>query len=163
MKWRNSLLILLLGLALGAVGKWSDCNSMLLADLTSGLQLWVLLCCALALGSRSPWRAGLHVFLLLGGMVCTYYLTAELMSVPWSESFLIGWGVVAALSPIPGFLVWYARGRSFRAWILCLGVLAFQILAMFVLSGHANLLDILLIAATAALLLWDKGPGRRTR
>lgn len=153
---RNSGLILLLGIVLGAVGKWSDSHAMPLAELTSGLQLWVLLGCAVSLGSRSSWRAGLNVFLLLGGMVCAYYGTAELLGVSWSWKFLIGWALAAVLSPLPGFFVWYARGRSLQAWILCLGVLAFQLLAMLALSGGARALDLALIGATAAVLLWDK-------
>lgn len=160
---RNSGLILLLGILLGAAGKWSDYHAMFLAELTSGIQLWILLGCVVSLGSRSSWRAGFNVFLLLGGMVCAYYFTAELMGAPWSWKFLVGWGAAAVLSPLPGFLVWYARGRSLQSWILCLGVLAFQLLAMLVLSGGVRLLDILLIAATAAALLWDKFAGGEPR
>lgn len=49
---RNSLLILLLGITLGALGKWSDYHNMFLSNLTSGIQLWVLLDCALAGGTE---------------------------------------------------------------------------------------------------------------
>lgn len=154
--FRNSLLILLLGIALGALSKWADYHSMFLARLTSGVHVWILLGCAVSVFSRTCWRAGLNVFLLLGGMVASYYLTAELMGVPWSMTFLIGWAVAAALSALPGFFVWFSRGRSLQAWLICLGVLAVQLLAMPVFSGGVNLLDILLTAATAAVLLWEK-------
>ena len=69
---RNSLLVLLLGLTLGVLGKWADFHSPLLSDLTSGVQLWIFLGCVLALYSRTPRRAALRVVLLLGGMVAAY-------------------------------------------------------------------------------------------
>lgn len=150
---RNSLLVLLLGLALGVLSKWSDFYSPVLAALTSGVQLWVFLSCAAALGSRTPGRAALHVFLLLGGMVCAYYAAAVRMGGVWGRNFAIGWGIAAVLSVIPGWMVWFARGRSVRAWVLRLGVLGFQALAMFALSGGVNALDAAVITATAGLLL----------
>lgn len=158
---RNSGWILLLGLLLGAVGRWSAYHAPFLAELASGIPLWILLGCLVSLGSRSSWRAGCNVFLLLGGMVCASYFTTELMSAPQSWKFLAGWGAAAVFSPVPGFFVWYARGGSLQAWILRLGVLAFQTLAMLAASGGARLLNMLLIAATAAVLLWDKAVERR--
>lgn len=153
-KLGRSLLVLLAGLALGALSKWADVHLMFLADVTSGMAVWVLLAAAVALGSRSSWRAGLHVLLLLGGMVCAYYLTAEAMGVPWSRAFVIGWGILAALSPVFGFFVWYARGRGLHAWILSLGVLVFQALTALVFRGGVT--DGVVILATAVLLLRDK-------
>ena len=158
---RNSLLILLLGVVLGALGKWSDYHNMLLANLTSGVQLWILLGCAVAVFSRTCWRAGLHVCLLLGGMVGAYYCTAELMGVPWSKTFLIGWAAAAVFAALPGFFVWFTRGWSLQAWLIRLGVLAVQALAVPVFSGRVNLPDVLLIAGTAAVLLWSGVEGGR--
>lgn len=153
---RNSLLILLLGLALGVLSKWADHYSPVLADLTSGIQIWVFLSCAVALGSRTPARAALHVFLLLGGMVCAYYVTAVRMGGVWGRDHVIGWGIMSVLSVIPAWLVWFARGWSARAWVLRLGVLGFQVLAMFVLSGGVRGLDLAVILATAVLLLRNR-------
>ena len=161
---RNSLLILLLGAALGALSKWSD-NHMAawLAELTSGISLWILLATAVALYSRTATRAALNVFLLLGGMVGAYYLTAVLTHSVWGKSFLIGWGVAAVLSAIPGYLVWFAKGRSKRAWLLSLGVLAVQIALVIVLFQRVRILDVVMILLTAAVLLADKVGPRRWR
>lgn len=109
---RNSLLILLLGVVLGALSKWADFHSPWLSELTSGVQLWIFLGCILALYSRTPRRAALHVFLLLGGMVGAYYVTALIMRGVWAKSFVIGWGIAAVLSAVPGYLLWYARGGA---------------------------------------------------
>lgn len=162
---RNSLLILLLGVALGAVSKWSD-NHMAVwfAEVTSGIALWILLAATVALYSRTAMRAALNVFLLLGGMVGAYYLTAVLTNSVWGESFMIGWGVAAVLSVVPGYLVWFAKGRSRRAWLLSLGVLAVQIALVIALFRTVRIYDIVMILLTAAVLLVDKvGPRGRGR
>lgn len=159
---RNSLLVLLLGLALGVLGKWADFHSPLLSDLTSGAQLWIFLGCVLALYSRTPRRAALRVVLLLGGMVAAYYVTALVMKGVWSRSYAIGWGIAAAVSAVPGYLLWYAKGRTRRAWLLSLGVVAAQIAVMLALSGGVRVPDLAIILLTAAVLLLDKfGRGRR--
>lgn len=161
---RNSLLILLLGAVLGVLGKWADFHSPWLAELTSGVQLWIFLGCVLALYSRTPRRAALHVVLLLGGMVCAYYAAALVMKGAWARSYVIGWGIAAVLSAVPGYLLWFAKGRTRRAWLLSLGVVAVQAAAMFVLSGGVRVLDAVMILLTAAVLLVDKvGPRGRGR
>lgn len=161
---RNSLLILLLGVVLGALGKWSDGYVAWLAELTSGISLWILLATAVALYSRTAMRAALNVFLLLGGMVGAYYLTAMLTNSVWGKNYLIGWGVAAVLSAIPGYLVWFAKGRSRRAWLLSLGVVVVQIALVIVLFRTVRIFDVMMILLTAAVVLVDKvGPSRGGR
>lgn len=159
---RNSLLILLLGAALGALGKWSEGYVPWLSNLTSGIPLWILLATTAALYSRTAKRAALNVLLLLGGMAGAYYLTTELTGGVWGRNYLIGWGAAALLSPLPGYLVWFAKGRSRRAWLLSLGVVAVQIALVLVLFRTVRIFDIVMILLTAAVLLLDKfGRGRR--
>ena len=161
---RNSLLILLLGVALGALSKWSDGHILWLAELTSGISLWILLATAVALYSRTAMRAALNVLLLLGGMVGAYYLTAALTNSVWGEDYLIGWGAAAVLSVVPGYLVWFAKGRSRRAWLLSLGVVAVQAALVIALFRTVRIFDVVMILLTAAVLLMDKvGPRRRGR
>ena len=154
---RNSLLILLLGVGLGVLSKWSDDHmAVWLAEVTSGIALWVLLAVITALYSRTAERAALNVLLLLGGMVGAYYLTAMLTNSAWGKDFLIGWGIAALLSPIPGYLVWFAKGRSRRAWLLSAGVLAVQIILTVILFRSVRVLDAVIILLTAAVLLAGK-------
>ena len=161
---RNSLLILLLGVVLGALGKWSDGYVAWLAELTSGISLWILLATAVALYSRTAMRAALNVFLLLGGMVGAYYLTAALTNSVWGKDYLIGWGIAAVLSVVPGYLVWFAKGRSRRAWLLSLGVVVVQVALVIVLFRTVRIFDVVMILLTAAVLLVDKvGPRRGGR
>lgn len=154
---RNSVLILLLGIVLGALSKWSD-NHMaaLFAEVTSGTSLWIFLAAVIAIYSRTAKRAALNVLLFLGGMVGAYYLTAVLTNAVWGKSFLIGWGIAALLSSVPGYLVWFAKGRSRRAWLICAGVLVVQIALVIVLVRAVRIYDVVIILLTAAVLLADK-------
>lgn len=153
---RNSLLILLLGAALGALGKWAGGHAAWLAELTGGIPLWILLGTAVSLYSRTAVRAAVNVVLLLGGMVGAYFVTAELLGGAWSARFLTGWGIAAVVSAAPGYLLWFAKGRSRRAWLLCAAVLAVQIALVIALFRTVRVLDVLIILATAAVLLADK-------
>ena len=164
----HSLLILLLGLALGAASKYADLHSVILGDLTSGIALWIFLAAAVALYSRTPERAGLHAILLLGGMVAAYYAAAELLGGSLPKNYLIGWGAAALLSPIPGWMVWYAGGEDRLAWLLSIGTVAVQIGATVLLFGKLGLADLAVVVLTAALLFWNKvknveKPGNRGR
>ncbi len=160
---RNSLLVLLLGVSLGAASKWADLHSPFLAELTSGIAVWILLASAVALCSRSPARAGLHVLLLLGGMLAAYYAAAELLDSTWPEQFLIGWGILAVLSPIPGMLVWHARKQDMPAWVVSFGVVVVQLGATWLLFRKIGVVDLLVVLATAVLLFWGKFGKRKKR
>ena len=153
---RNSLLILILGIGMGIAAKWFDLHSEFFGTMFSNLAVWILLASAVSFHSRTPWRAGFHVLLFLGGMVVAYYAAAQAMGGVWSTTFLLGWGAAALLSPIPGYFVWYARGRSLRAWVLSVGVVVFQIAATILLFDKLRLSDALAVLLTAALLLRDK-------
>lgn len=153
---RNSLLILLLGVVLGGLGRWALPNM----ALSTAIQILILLGCVLALYSRTAVRAALHVFLLLGGAVAAYYAAAVIMGGAWAVQYLAGWSAAAVLSAVPGYLMWFAKGRSRRAWGLCLLVLICQAAVMLLLSGGVRALDIVAIALTAAALLADKAVRR---
>lgn len=148
----NSLLILLLGVILGVLGRWIN-HSM---ALSSKIQILIFLGCVLALYSRTAPRAALHVFLLLGGMTAAYYTSAVLIGGTWTKQYLIGWGIAAVLSAVPGYLMWYAKGRTRRAWGLCAAALACQIAVMLLLSGSVRVTDAALIVLTAIVLGLDK-------
>ena len=152
----NSLLILLLGVILGVLGRWINHNM----ALSSEIQILILLGCVLALYSRTALRAALHVFLLLGGVAAAYCTTAVIMGGTWTVQSLLVWGLAAVLAAVPGYLMWYAKGRTRRAWGLCAAVLACQVAVMLLFSGGVRVTDVALIVLTAVALGLDKA-GRR--
>lgn len=160
-KIAGPLLILLLGVGLGVLSKWSDSHmAAWFAEITGGASLWILLGTVIALYSRTAGKAALNVLLFLGGMVAAYCLTAVLTNSVWGTGFLIGWGIAVLLSPLAGYLVWFAKGKSKWAWILSAGVLVVQMVLVIVLFRRVRISDIVMILLTAAVLLADKF-GRR--
>lgn len=150
-----------LGAILGAAARILDIYSEFFGTIFSHIAVWILLSVVLAFRSVSPKWAAVRVGLFLITMVAVYYAVAEWTNGVWSESFLIGWGMMAVLSPIPGYLVWYARRENLLAWVLRAGVLIVQIAATLLLFDHLNGSDMLIIALTAALLLRRRSGGNR--
>lgn len=150
-----SLLILLAGLLLGGITKWAYLHAAALSEQVLQIALWILLASAVALGSRSPLRAALHVLLLLGGMETAYYMASWLMGVR-AQRLLFGWIITVLLSPIAGWLIWHARGEDRRAWLVSAGVLAAQIGGTLALFQKVRVADVVVIALTAAMLLAGK-------
>ncbi|MDE7242564.1 MAG: hypothetical protein K2O18_01110 [Oscillospiraceae bacterium] len=148
---RNSLLVLLLGCALGAVSKWADLHSPFLAEMTSGIALWILLASLLALYSRNEVRAGLHALLFLGGMLAAYYTAAELLKTGWSTAFLTGWSVLALLSPVLGYLVRRVKEQTPR--LLYAGIILAELGATWLLFRRIGMADLLVVLMTVILLL----------
>lgn len=150
-----SLLILAAGLLLGGITKWAYLHAAVLSELVLQIALWILLAAAVALGSRSPLRAALHVLLFLGGLETAYYIAACLMGVR-AQSLLLGWVMTALLSPVAGWLVWHARGDDRWAWLASAGVLAAQIGGTLVLFQKVRAADAIVIALTAVILFAGK-------
>lgn len=152
----SSLVVLLAGLLLGALSRWAGPQAPILAELTLRIALWVLLASAVALGSRTPLRAALHVPLLLGGMAAANYITAHMLGSTCPKSFLIGWGAAAVLSAVPGWLVWHAREEDRQAWLISACVVALQLAATLVVFREIKVSDLVVTALTAVMLFAGK-------
>ncbi|MBO0960504.1 hypothetical protein J1P26_12440 [Neobacillus sp. MM2021_6] len=75
----------------------------------------VVVASIIAMRSRSPKVAALHVFVFLTTMIITYYIYSMVLLGFSPKDDLIYWGGIALLSPLAGYLVWYAKGNGWRA------------------------------------------------
>ena len=158
---RNSLLVLLAGVVLGAVSKWSDLYCPPLAEATSGIALWILLASLLAVYSRTALRGGLHSLLFLGGMLASYYTAAGLLDTGWSKNYLAGWGITALLSPVPGYLVWCVRERF--PLLVYAGIILAQLGASWFLFRRIGIFDVLAMVPPLMILVWKMAGGNGKR
>ena len=156
---RNSLLLLLAGAVLGAVSKWSDLHNPFLAEMTSGIALWILLASLIAMYSRDALRGGLNSLLILGGMLAAYYAAAEILGVGWSKNDLIGWSVIALVSPVLGYLLWCVRERF--PLLVNVGIILVQVGATCFLFRRIGVFDLLAMLPPAGILLWQAAGSRR--
>ncbi|WML42078.1 hypothetical protein RCG19_10870 [Neobacillus sp. OS1-2] len=75
----------------------------------------VVVASIIAMRSRSPKVAALHVFVFLTAMISTYYIYSMVLLGFSPKDDLIYWSGIALLSPLAGYLVWYAKGNGWRA------------------------------------------------
>lgn len=151
----NTVLISAAGLMSGFVIKLLDIYTENLGEIFSKISVWVLICAVISVYSASPKRASLNVFLYCVGMLLTYYLSAELLNRYYSMTFVYGWAVFSALTPVFAFFTWYAKGKGIFSKLIA--AVIFFMLSATVLMFSLNLSDIIFTAVTfVVLLLPDK-------
>ncbi len=151
-----------IGAGAGVVSKFADVYSEVLGNFTSGMCLWIFLGTLVSAFSKSPFRAAAYVFLFCVGMIAAYYVTAEVGGLYYSMSFVKGWCVFTAFTPVFAFLAWYARGRGAFSWILRIGMIVVMAASLFFLSGN-TVLDALAVGAAFAVTIIkvkEKGNGK---
>ncbi len=143
---------LMTGAGAGIVSKLADVYTEIIGSFTSGMCLWIFLGTVISVFSKSPLRAAAYVFLFCAGMIAAYYLTAEVGGLYYSMSFVKGWSVFTAFTPVFAYFTWYARGRGAFSWFLRIGMIVVMAASLFLLSGNI-VLDVLAAAAAFAVTI----------
>ncbi len=149
----HSLLLACMGLLLGAGCKILDIFTTNLGNLFSQMSIWIFLCTLISIYSSTPARAAFNVFLFCAGMLCSYYVTAEVTASVYSRIFVYGWAVFSLFSPLLAMIVWYAKGKGWMANLLASGVIAAILILAFLLFDKIRISDVVIAAATAFFLL----------
>jgi hypothetical protein len=112
------------GILLGFLAKFSDTissNAPLgnifgnVSDVTTRLGIWVFLATLLAAWSPRPRLGAIKVLAFFVGMLFTYYIYSMILFGFFPTYYFIRWGVIALLSPIAAYIVWYGRGKGWLA------------------------------------------------
>lgn len=130
----RSLLILLLGIALGAFSKFLDCTpsneSLRILDyldvrnFLGRFAFWILMGLWIAISGGSPGRAAVDVFLFFLGMVSSYYLYSKYVGGFFPRSYAMVWFGFTAVSPLLALPCWYAGGKGKASFVLSVLLLA---------------------------------------
>lgn len=130
----RSLLILLLGIALGAFSKFLDCTpsneSLRILDyldvrnFLGRFAFWVFMGLWIAVSSGSARRAAVDVFLFFLGMVSSYYLYSKYVGGFFPRSYAMVWFGFTAVSPLLALPCWYAGGKGKVSFVLSVALLA---------------------------------------
>lgn len=148
-----SLLIAVVGAALGVVSKLLDIYTANLGNVFSQMSVWVFLCALISVKSRSPFTAAANVFSFCVGMVAAYYITAELTLSVYSMVFVYGWSVFALCSPILGFCTWYAGGKGAIPKVISAGIILVMLAAAALLFNRVRISDIVFAVLIALILI----------
>ena len=143
--FRNTILILLLGAALGIFAKWLDelaiddrvwwqliIEKLDLGSVFSEMPVWLVLTMAVAVFSGSPGQAALHSFVFLLGMCLAYHAYTIMFAGFNPDRYMMIWYALAAASPLLGAVCWY--GKSAHNAAIAIDVLLLAVLFRFCFS-----------------------------
>ena len=132
-----SILILLLGIALGIFSKWLDntgindaiwwqriLGTIDLGNVFSEFAIWLLIALAISVYCSSPLRAGLNVFLFFVGMCTSYHLYTIMFAGFNPGSYMMIWYGITLLSPVLAFICWFGKGKTKISLIIDILILA---------------------------------------
>lgn len=143
--FRNTILILLLGAALGVFAKWLDeliiddriwwhliIEKLDLGTVFSEMPVWLVMALAVAVFSGSPREAALHSFVFLLGMCLAYHAYTIVFAGFNPDRYMLIWYGITAASPLLGAVCWY--GKSAHNAAIVIDVLALAVVFRFCFS-----------------------------
>lgn len=151
----NPLVMLLLGLAAGALTRLADIYTQILCSVFSELSVWILVGVVIVLGCDSRRRACLDIFLFCAGMLITYYLVAEYTNGIWGWSFVYGWAAFTLLTPVLAYLTWFVKSGGVFGRLISVGIILVTLISS-VFYGGPHFYDIIICLALAYLLFVKK-------
>ena len=135
-----SLLIVLVGIALGILSKWLDdlafdstlrwhqiIEKLDLGNVFSSFPVWLLLALVIAVFARNATRAALNTFLFFAGMCAAYHLYTVGISGFNPAEYMMIWYAFTLISPLIAVFCWYAKGKTVPSIVL--SALIFAVLA----------------------------------
>lgn len=118
----HTLLLALLGVALGAFSKFLDTvpsnelpfllEYLDIRNFLGRFAFWVVVALCIAVYSSSPLRSAVNVFIFFAGMVGSYYLYSKFIAGFFPRSYALIWVGFTAASPGMAVLCWYAKGTG---------------------------------------------------
>ena len=165
----NTIFVCLLGIILGVFSKWLDnlaiddsiwylrlIGSLNLNTIFSEFGIWLFIGLTIAIYSKTPIRSGINVFVFFLGMTISYHLYTIIFSGFNPFSYMLIWYGITIVSPIIGYICWYAKGDNKISLIISSLIL----LVMFNVSFGIGLwyfdiksiIDIIIFIATIIVL-----------
>lgn len=165
----NSLLILILGIALGIFSKcldniainneiwWQNILEILnLGNVFSELGVWVFLALTISVLSKTPVRSAINVLLFFIGMTLSYHLYTIIFSGFNPKSYMLIWYGLTLFSPILAYISWYAKGNNKVSIVLSGGIIAIMMLLSFSIGiwyfDFKSLIDTFLFTGVVTVL-----------
>ena len=124
----------ILGLILGFVAKILDSPSIpntisILGYIGSNWGVWIFISTLIAVYSVTPKLAATRVYIFLISLLLSYYTYTILVLELFPFKYIIFWCVIALISIIPAYILWFARGNNFVSSIIIslpISVIAFE-------------------------------------
>ena len=181
--WKKRILytalVFLLGAGLGLLSKWLDTlaseqmpaflDAIDIRNLFGRIAVWALIAVAVAVFSRSSYRAAVNVPVFFAGMLLSYWIASiAIAGFMIDESYMLVWLIFTAISPFMGFFTWFARRRGVLAIIVGACILAYFILQAFSFDASFSYFDLnyggteLMMLIVCVALLYVRRPRWQT-
>lgn len=128
-----SILVMLLGIALGVMAKMLDETAsnrlpyfieiLDLRNFFSRMGVWLFGGLCIAIYSKTALRAAVNTFLFFSGMVSSYYIYTIYVAGFFPKAYMMIWIGLTVLSPVIGAVCWYARGTHPVSICISAGIL----------------------------------------
>ena len=107
----------IIGIVLGTIAKFVDGRDFIyyfpvFADIMGRFGIWVWTATLIAIRSKKPLFAAIRSLSFFIGMLLAYYGYTVLFLHFFPKSQIILWGIIAAVTPFCGFLIWHIRKKS---------------------------------------------------
>lgn len=83
--------------------------------ISSRIGIWVFIATIIAAWSRTPKAGAVHVFAFFDGMLIAYYIYSMKLFNFFPVYYFIRWGLIALLSPLMCYVVWFSRRSGWPA------------------------------------------------
>jgi len=95
----------------GAIGSLIN----IISNISSRIGIWVFIATIIAAWSRTPKAGAVHVFAFFDGMLIAYYIYSMKLFNFFPVYYFIRWGLIALLSPLMCYVVWFSRRSGWPA------------------------------------------------
>lgn len=156
MNMRNKVKLFSFGLLFGIIIRLLDIYTQVLGNIFSSISVFILIGVFIVLKSKTRKDAMLNVFLFFIAMLITYYLTAMITHGVYGKRFIIGWGIVAFLSPILAYFTYFIKDKTMLSKIIKIGIILVTIVSSIKLFDKLYFYDYLVILTLIYILYVKK-------
>lgn len=152
----STILSIFFGLAMGCISRLLDIYTSNLGNIFSQPAVWILIGTALTLYAANSRRAMICVLSFNICMVAAYYAVAILSDGVYGIPFIIGWTIVAVLSPILSRIVWICKKRGILSTVISTGIVLCSALSSIIMFDRLRIYDYIIDAILIWLLFFKK-------
>ncbi len=144
---RNTLLIAVFGIAMGAFAKWLDCLSAGsdiwwrrlidkydLGNVFSSFPVWLLIALAISVYSYTPLKAAINTFSFFAGMCLAYHIYTSVICGFDIQNYMLIWYGLTLASPIIAVICWYGKGPTIVSVVIDAVIFAFMLNSCFAIG-----------------------------